>query len=99
MLAAVQVVEVGDAVDAAQHRFAVQDEGVESLTQRGFCDAWVPAAPVVTVAGSQPHGLAVPLNDQAVAVVLNLVKPLWPVGDLGPARRHAGVEGRFSHSG
>ena len=28
MLAAVQAVEVGDAVDAEQHGFAIQDEGV-----------------------------------------------------------------------
>ena len=67
------------------------------MTQRGFDDARVPAAPVIAVAGPQPHGLALPLNDQAVAVVLDLMKPLWPVGNLGPARRNAGVEGRFSH--
>jgi hypothetical protein len=76
MLAAMQAVEVGDTVDAEQHGFAINDEGVEPVTQRGFDNARVPAAPVVAVAGPQPHGLAVPLNDQAVAVMLDLMKPL-----------------------
>src|SRR5205823_14238579 len=99
MLAAVQAVEVGDAVDAAQHRFAVHDEGFDAVTQRGFDDARIPAAPVMTVAGPQPHGLALPLNDQAVAVVLDLMEPLRPVGNLGPARRNTEVESRFAHPG
>ena len=79
--------------------FAIQDEGVGPVAQRGLDDARVPAAPVVAVAGPQPHNLTLPLNDQAVAVMLDLVKPLRPVGDLGPARWNAGVKCRFAHSG
>jgi hypothetical protein len=37
-----------------------------------------------SVAGLQPYGLALPLNDQAVAIVFDLMKPLRPVGDLVP---------------
>jgi hypothetical protein len=57
MLAAVQAVEVGDTVDAEQHRFAVQDEGAGPVTQRGFDDAWVSTAPVVAVAGARLEAL------------------------------------------
>jgi hypothetical protein len=82
--------KVGDAVDAELHRFAVKHEGVGPVTQRGFHDAPVPAAPVVAVAASQRHGLALPLNNQAN------MKPLRPVGKLGPARRDAGVERKLA---
>ena len=57
MLAAVQAVEVGDTVDAEQHRFAVQDQGAGPVTQRGFDDAWVSTAPVVAVAGARLEAL------------------------------------------
>jgi len=36
MLSAMQAVEVGDPVDAEQHRFAIQDEGVGPVTQCGL---------------------------------------------------------------
>jgi len=49
-------------------------------------------APVVAVTREQPHALAVALNEQAVAVVLDFVDPLQPVGDLGCFRRNAGFE-------
>ena len=90
-LPAVEAIEVGDAVDAEQHGFAVQGEGVGPVAQRGLDNARVPVAPVIAVAGPQPYGLALPLNDQAVAIVFDLMKPLRPVEDLGPARRNAGA--------
>jgi len=43
----VQAVEIGDVVYAEQHRFAIQDEGVEPVAQRGFDDPRVPAVPVI----------------------------------------------------
>ena len=52
----------------------------------------IPNAPVVTVAGEQPNALAVALNDQAIAVVLDLVNPFRPVRNLGAAGRNAGLE-------
>jgi hypothetical protein len=41
---AVEAIEVGDAVDAEQHRFALQDEGVGAVAQRGLDNARVPVA-------------------------------------------------------
>ena len=52
MLSAMQAVEVGDPVDAEQHRFAVQDEGVGPVAQRGLDNARVTVAPVIAVAWS-----------------------------------------------
>jgi hypothetical protein len=99
VLAAVQEFNSGDAVDAEQLRFTMQDEGVGPAAQRGLDNARVPVAPVITVAGLQPYGLALPLNDQAVAIVFDLMKPLRPVGDLGSARRNAAGERWIAHPG
>jgi hypothetical protein len=41
------------------------------VAQRGLGDQRKPAAPIVTVAGEQAHALAVALDDQPVAVVLD----------------------------
>ena len=40
----------------------------------------------MTIAGEQAHAFAVALDDQAIAVVLDLVNPFPPVRDFGPAR-------------
>ena len=42
------------------------------------------------MAREQPDALAVALDDQAVAVVLDFVDPFRPVRHLGAAGRHAG---------
>ena len=85
-------VEIGDAIDAEQHRFAVDHERTVSIPQRGLDDQRKPIAPVVAVTGEQAHAFAVAMNDQAVAVVLDFVDPFRPVGNLGAARRNAGLE-------
>ena len=41
-------------------------------------------APVVPFAGEEPHALAFTLNDQSIAVVLDLVEPFRPVRYFGP---------------
>ena len=93
-----QAVEIGDAVDAEQHGLAIDHEGRVSVAQRGLNDQRIAVAPVVAVAGEQPHALALALDDQAVAVVLDLVDPLRPVRDLGAAGRNAGLE-QITHPG
>ena len=55
--------------------------------------------PVVTIAGEQAHAFAVALDDQAIAVVLDLVNPFPPVRDFGPARRDAGLKRNCTHGG
>ena len=55
--------------------------------------------PVKAAPGEQAHALAVALDDQAVAVVLDLVKPVGAVRNLSSARRDAGFKRRFTHAG
>ena len=41
--------------------------------------------PIIAAAGQQPHALAFTLNDQAIAVMLDFVKPIRAGGDFGGA--------------
>jgi hypothetical protein len=38
----------------------------------------------LTVPGEQPHALALVLDDQAVTIVLDFMKPFQPAGTLVP---------------
>jgi len=76
VLARVQRVEIGDAVDAEHDRFAVDDELLVSVLQRGLDDPGIALAPVITAARDQPHAIAVALDPQPVAVILDLVEPI-----------------------
>jgi len=51
MPAGVQTVEIGDAVDAQQHRLAIDDERSRSVLQRGLDDQRITISPVVSVCG------------------------------------------------
>lgn len=53
MLAAVQAVEVGNAIDAKQNCFAIVHEGAVPVAQRGFDDERIAVTPVGTVSGEQ----------------------------------------------
>jgi hypothetical protein len=97
MATGMQLVEVGHAVDTEQHRFAIDHERAGAVLQRGLPDQGVALGPVVAVAGEQPYALALALDDQAIAVVLDLMEPLRPGGNLGSARRDARRERSFLH--
>ena len=53
--------------------------------------------PVVAVAGQQPDALAIAVDDQAVAVVLDLMDPLRPVGNRGRTGGNTEFEYIFKH--
>jgi hypothetical protein len=63
VFAAVQAVEVGYAVDAEQHRFAIDHKQGISVSERRFRDERLAIAPVEAVSGEQAHTLALPLDD------------------------------------
>jgi hypothetical protein len=42
-------------------------------------------ASVITAARNQTHAIAVALDPQAIAVVLDLVEPVWAAGGVDPA--------------
>ena len=48
-------------------------------------------------AREQPHPLALALNDQAIAVMLDFVDPLRPIGNFRRLGRYAGFEWGFWH--
>jgi hypothetical protein len=98
MLARMQAVEIRDAVDAEQHSLAIDDERARSIAQRRFDDQRIAVGPVVPVEGEQPHALALALDDQPVAVVLDLVDPVRTGRDRRSAGRDAGLEESFGHA-
>ena len=51
----------------------------------------------MAVAGEQSHALAVTLNDQAVAIVLDFVNPVGTAGHLASPSRNAGLKGSAAH--
>jgi hypothetical protein len=53
----------------------------------------------MAVAREQPDTVAVTLDDQAIAVVLDLVDPVGTVGDFGATTRQTRLTGGFQHSG
>jgi hypothetical protein len=56
---------------------------------RGHDDRWIPAAPVVTATGKEPHRIAVAPDLQPVAVVFDRVNPAVTRRRLGSAGRDA----------
>ena len=99
MLARVQPVEVGGAIDPEQHRFAIDHERTGAVTQCGLDDTRVALAPIVAVAGEQLHPFAVARHDQAIAVMLDLVQPFGAVRNDCGAGRDAGLIRGVSHVG
>src|SRR4029450_7822030 len=67
---------------------------VHLVPQRGFHDQRVTIAPVIAVSGEQPNALALALDDQAIAVVLDLMKPVRPGRNLLP---RVGMQGSYSY--
>src|SRR5262249_29661118 len=65
----------------------IDDEMLLPVLQRALDDPGEAAGPVVAVTRDQPHALALADNDQAVAVVFDLVEP-------SGARRHRLTDGR-----
>ena len=85
VLARVQRVEIGNAVDAEHHRLAIDDELLDPVLQRRFHDPRIAIGPVVPVARDQAHTIAVALHAQPVTVVFDLVEPIRGMRNLGAA--------------
>ena len=69
-----------------------------AVLRKNYVVQWAPSGrsgiarrPVMTIAGEQPHPLAVALDDHAVAVMLDFVNPFRAVGYLGATGRDAGL--------
>jgi hypothetical protein len=83
MLARVQRVEVGDAVDAEDDSLAIDDELLDPVLERGLNYLRIAIGPVVPVARDEAHTIAVALDAQPVTVIFDLVEPVrggWYLG-------------------
>src|SRR5450631_3237386 len=98
MLARMQAVEIRHAIDAKQHRLAVDHERAGTVAKGGLNDQRITVGKVMAVAGKQPDALAIALHDQAIAVVLDLMNPVRAGRYLGGARRNAGFEPAVGHA-
>src|SRR4051794_11550594 len=81
MRAAVESIEVGNPVDAENHGLAIEREPLLPDLARGLNDPWIPVGPVVAASGDQANAVAVALQPEPVAVVLDLVEPVRAGGD------------------
>jgi len=98
VLPAVQPIEIRDPVHAKQYGFAIEDELVGSDATRRFNNQRIAARPVVAVAGEKPNAVIVALNDQAEAILLDLVNPVSMMRYFCPAGRYARLERCFGHA-
>src|SRR4051794_11493313 len=90
MVAGVQPVKIGNAVNAKQHRFAVKDERGLAVPESRFDNQRVTIGPVMAIAGKQPSALALALDDDAIAVIFDFVNPVRSGRDLGAPTSNAG---------
>src|SRR4051812_41079532 len=65
---------------------AIDDEGAAPVLQSRLDDDGVAVGPVVAVPGEPPNALAVALDDQSVAIMLDFMEPVRTGGNGGAAR-------------
>ena len=85
--------------DWAKHRLAVDHERTVPVSKRGLGDQRKPARPVMAVTREQADALSAALDDQAIAVVLDLVEPVGPVRNFLRLGWNAGFKRIFKHDG
>ena len=88
VLAAVQSVEVSD-LPSTPSSTASPSITNEVHRLRRAASTMILIRPVMSVAGEQANALAIPLNEQSIAVVLDFVNPFRAVGNFRPAARDA----------
>jgi hypothetical protein len=94
--ARVQGVEVGDAVDPEYDSFAIDDELLLAIPHGRVDDPRKAVGPVAAVPGEEPHAAAVAFDAQAIAIVLDLMKPVGAFRRRLRCRGQAELE-RFGH--
>src|SRR4029077_9810570 len=95
VLARVQRLEVGDAVDTEHYGLTIDDELPDTVLQRGFDDPRIVVGPVVTASCDQAHAIAVTLQVESVAVVLYFMEPARAVRNAGRLGRKTKLKHRL----
>jgi hypothetical protein len=73
VLPAVQPVEVRDAVNAEKDGFTIKDKLLGPDATGGVNDQRIATGPVITVSGEQPDPVSIARDDEAEAILLDLV--------------------------
>ena len=94
---AMKAVEVRDPVDAEQDRLTIQDKGGRPDAKGRRGDQRIFIAPIMPVSGPQPDPLAVALDDQTIAVVLDFVNPVCASRNFSSPGWDAWFEGTGTH--
>ncbi|WFU14382.1 hypothetical protein [Bradyrhizobium sp. CB3481] len=94
-----EAVEIGSPINTDQHSFAIDNEGADPVAQRGLNDQQKSITPIVAVAREQPHSLALALDDQAIAIMLDFVDPLGAGWHRLSRSRNARFKRRLRHAG
>ena len=68
------------------------------LRNAALGDERKPTAPVVDIAGEQANALSVPLDDQSIAIMFDLVDPIVPDRNRGAPDRDAGFKRSLTHA-
>jgi len=79
VLAGMQRVEIGNAINAEHDGFAINDELLVSVFQCRFHDPRISLRPIVSTSRGQAHVISAAFDAQTVAVIFYLVKPLRPI--------------------
>ena len=93
VLAQVQRLEVGNAVNPEHYGLAINDQMVLPDLARGLDDPGVSIGPIVATARDQPHGIARALEAQAKPVIFDFMDPVLAGGDDLSRRRKAESKG------
>jgi len=73
-----QCVEIGNAVKAKDHSFAVDDELLCPVLRCAFNNPGEALCPIVSASREQPNAITIALHTDAIAVILTFVKPIPP---------------------
>src|ERR1700722_7606258 len=76
VLVRMQGIEIRNAIDTKNDRLAIDDELLHAVLERRLDDPWTALRPIGPVAGDQAHAIAVALDPQPIAIVLDFVQPV-----------------------
>src|SRR6516165_9969564 len=89
-------IEIGNAVDAQDDSLAIDDELLLTVLQRRLHDPGISFCPTIAAACDQPYAVAIALNAETEAVLLDLVKPFRAGGNYGSSGGDAELK-RLKH--
>ena len=81
ILPGMQEMKISDAAIAFHNTFSVDQKASAKEPSCSGGDGRIPARPIISAAGDSEHTITLPSHHEAVAVVLEFMKPVRPCGD------------------